>query len=96
MLRANPAAATTTPTTARTPMNAKAVWKPWRPDPATSTVDTAATPAAPPISRMVSTRPDASPVAAWDTPDRAPICRAGPQSPKPTPANRKAGSRSAT
>src|ERR1700749_4636243 len=38
------------------------------------TVDTAATAIAPPISRVVSTSPDATPVIERATPDSAPIC----------------------
>ena len=51
--------------------------KPSRPARETSTVDTAATPAAPPISRIVSTRPDANPDVDSETPESAPICTDG-------------------
>src|SRR6266511_1409 len=60
----------------------------------TRTVDTAATPTAPPISRMVSTSPDASPVIECVTPDSAPICADGALSPPATPHRSSAGSRS--
>jgi hypothetical protein len=53
-----------------------------------------ATPTAPPISRMVSTSPDASPAADSETPENALICTETDARPTATPASRKAGRRS--
>ena len=86
----------TAPIAAATQITTNAARKPSNPARETSTVDTAATPAAPPISRIVSTRPDASPDVDSETPDSAPIWAEGAHSPIATPATRNAGSRSVT
>src|SRR6266545_5459109 len=87
-------AAVSAPRAATANITQNAAWKAFTPACETRTVDTAATPTAPPISRMVSTSPDARPVIECVTPDRAPICAAGAASPPATPAKSSAGNRS--
>src|SRR5580698_7595675 len=92
--RGKPIAAVSAPRAATTNSTQNAAWKAFTPARETRTVDTAATPTAPPISRMVSTSPDARPVIERVTPDRAPICAAGAAIPPATLARSSAGSRS--
>ena len=72
---------------ATTAIRTNPAWNPASPARDTSAVDTAATPAAPPTSRIVSTRPEAMPDDDSATPDSAPICTDGAHRPIATPAD---------
>src|SRR5688572_632757 len=94
--RWNATAAVSAPTPLTIAIRTNPAWNPDSPARDTSAVDTAATPAAPPTSRIVSTRPEAIPDDDSATPDSALIWTDGAHKPIAIPATRNAGSRSDT